>query len=129
DVLQVFGNLASRNGAVQRFGVRQVASALRGEAALAGQAACDLAGTVSAEIEVNDRIVAANGRHRSAAIVNAGEGNDELVGHVAVVRVFDALDGIDKFTAFSFAGNHGIKGLELAVPFLVAIHGLIAAAH
>ena len=67
DVFQVFGNAAARDGCIQRFSVGQVAAALRGEAAFTGQAAGDLAGAVSAEIEVDDRVVVANRGNRLAA--------------------------------------------------------------
>src|SRR5438445_12289375 len=87
DVLQVFGESAARNGAVQRFGIRQVAATLRGETAFPGEAAGDLASAVGAEIEVDDRVVVANGCNCLSAIVDGGEGNNELVGHVAIVGI------------------------------------------
>jgi hypothetical protein len=109
DVFQIFGNAAARNSRVKCFGVRQIATALAGQSAFAGQTACDLSSAVSAEIEVDDGIIIANRRDRAAAIINAGEGNNKFVGDIPILRVLHPLDRIDKLTALGFSGDHGIK--------------------
>ncbi len=111
NVFQVFGDAAARNGGVERFGVGQVAAALRGEAAFAGQAAGDLPSAVGTEIEVDDGVVVADRRHGLAAIVHAGKGDDEFVSHVTVVGILHALHRVHEFAAFRFAGDRGVEGL------------------
>src|SRR5581483_5413713 len=112
-----------------RFSVRQVTATLRGQSALARKTARDLAGAVGAEIKIDYRIVISYRCQSRAAIVHTGEGNDEFVRHVAVVGIFHALRWINVLATFSLACDHCIKGLQLAVPFLVAIHGVVAPVH
>ena len=46
-----------------------------------------------------------------------------------MVGILHALHRIYVSAAFAFAMDHGIESLEFTVPFLIAIHGIVAAAH
>src|SRR5262249_43273042 len=127
--LEALRRLFSRDGCVESFGVGQFAAALRCEAALPGQATRDLAGAIGAEVEIDYGIFIADRRQWLALAVQTDEWNDEFIGTVAAVRLLHALYRIDVLAAFRPALHHGVEGLQLAVPFLVAIHGIVAPAH
>ena len=56
------------------------------------------------------------------------ERNDELVGDAAVVRVLHALHRIGIAATLGVAEDHRVESFLLALPLLVAIHGIVAAA-
>ena len=128
DVGEIFGNAVARNLAVQVFSAFQFTAILGSEVAVARQAARDLPGAVGAEVEIDADIAIANVAQRLAAIVGQDEGNDELVGHSPVVGVLHALPGVDAAPALGVAEHHRVECLFLAVPFLIAVHGIVAAA-
>src|SRR6516162_7911215 len=96
--------------------------------AVARQAARNLAGAVGAKVEIDADVAVANGAYGFAATVSYDKGNDELIGNAAVVRLFDALHWIGIPAAFSVAVDHSVESFPLAVPFLVAVHGVITSA-
>ena len=126
DVGQIFGDAVARDDAVEFLPAFQFAAVLRGEVAVAAQAARDLPRAVGAEVEVDANIAVANGAQRFAAVVGQDERDDELVGHAAVVRVLHALHCVRVAATFRIAEDHGVECLLLAVPFFVAVHGIVA---
>ncbi len=127
DVVEVLWDRGARNGLVERLPSFEVAAALLVEAAFAGEDAGDLAGAVGAEVEVDADVFIADLADGLACGVDDDEGNEELVGDAVVVVLLDAGDGVGVGAAFGFAVDHGVEGLELALPALVAVHGVVAA--
>ena len=128
DVGQVFGNAIARDDGVEFVGAFEFAAILRGEVAVAGQAAGNLAGAVGAEVEIDADVAVANSADGLAAAVGDDEWNDELVGDAAVVGLLHALHRIGVAAAFGVAEDHRVESLLFAVPLLVAVHGVVAAA-
>jgi len=87
-----------------------------------------LANTVGTKIEADTGIFVMNCSQRFAFVIDTNKGDHELIGDVLVVRIFHALDWVDVFAAFSFAGNHGIESLGHAFPSAIAVHGVVASA-
>ena len=65
--------------------------------------------------------------HGLACRVGHDKGNQELVGDAAVVALLDARHGVGIGAALGLAVDHGVEGLALALPALVAVHGVVAA--
>src|SRR6185312_12549225 len=85
DVFQIFGHAAAGNGCIQSLGVRQIAAALGSQPAFSRQTACDLSRPVGAKIEIDYRIIVADGRHGLALWPDADERHYELVRYTPVV--------------------------------------------
>ena len=64
---------------------------------------------------------------RLARGIDNDEGNQELVGDAVVVALLDARHGVGVRAALGLAVDHGVEGLALALPALVAVHGVVAA--
>ena len=128
DVRQILGSLAGRDHLLEGLGIRQISTTLPGDAAIAREHTRDLAGTISAKIEVDATVVIPDRRERLAAIVDADEWHHEFIGEAALVRVLHPTHRINVSTAFAFAFNHRVEGFALTLPALVAIHGVIASA-
>ena len=80
----------------------------------------DLAHAVGAEIEAEHAVAVAH-----ALIIADDAGDDELVGHLAPVRVVDQARGVGEGRALAL--GDGEVGLGDAVPAAVAVHGVVAA--
>src|SRR5262249_49360315 len=128
NILEVLRHAVARDRGIERLGIRKIAAASLSQSALPRQAARDLAGAVSTEVEVDHGIFVADGGQRLPAVVHAHERYDELIGHAAVVRFLYSLYRIHVLPALGLGLDHGIESLQLAVPFLVAVHGVIASA-
>ncbi len=126
-VVQILRNLAARNRLVERLPAFEIAAAFFIQAAFARQHARDLPRAVGAEVEVDADILVANLADRLACGIDHHERNEELVGDAVVVVLLDARDRIGIRAAFGLAGDHGVECLALALPALVAIHGVVAA--
>ena len=85
------------------------------------------AGAVGAEVEVDADILVANLRHRLARAIDHHKRNQELVGDAVVVALLDARHGVGIRAALGLAVDHRVEGLALALPALVAVHGVVAA--
>ena len=107
----------------------KVAAALRIQAAVARQCACDLADTIGAKIETDAGIVIANGRQRLPVFIGADERDDKLVRHVFVVGIFHPLHGVGILAAFRVSKNHRVVRLGNALPSPIAIHRIVTAVH
>ena len=128
-VVKVLGDFRAGNRFIERFPPVQIAAALLVQAALASQHAGNLAGAIRSEVEVDANIFVANLRHRLARAINHHERNDELIGNAVVVALVHARHGVWICAALGLAGDHRVKGLALAFPALVAVHGKVAAVH
>src|SRR6266700_4990624 len=127
DIVQVLRDLAARDDFIERFPRIEVAAAVLVDAALAGEHAGDLTGAVGAEVEVEAYVFIADRSDRLAGSVDHNEGNEELVGDAVVVVFLNARDWIEVGATLGLAGDHGVEGLALALPALVAVHGVVAA--
>src|SRR5437899_1556143 len=80
------------NSCVQIFSSRQVASRLFVKAAVPSKGAGDLPHPIRSKVKTDARIVIANGGAGVGAparvFVRTNKGNDELIGHASVVRLF-----------------------------------------
>src|SRR5690348_716324 len=125
--MKLLGNLGTRNDCIERFSIGKIATTGSSQAALAAQAARDLARAVGAEIEVDAGILVANGGQRFTAIIGHDERNDKLVCHTSVVRLLHALHRVNGAASLAVALHHGIKRLLLAFPAAITVHGVITA--
>ena len=92
-----------------------------------GQGAGELPGAVGPEVEEDDRVVVAQPPHRPIVGVGDDARFDELVGHAARIGVLDEGHGVG--AAMAEAPGHRLVGEPRAVPPVVAVHGVVAAAH
>ncbi len=126
--MQICGHAVAGDDSIEVVGAFQFAAILRGEVAVAAEAARDLPRTVSAEIEVDTDVAVANIGHRLVAFVDDNKWQDEFVGDAAVVRFLHALHRIQGVGGLALAVNHGVECLLFALPAAVAVHGVVAAA-
>ena len=125
--MQISRNAAARNGLVERFGIGQLAPALRSDAAFARQHARDLAHPIGAKVEADAGVFVANCASWLAALIGDYERHHELIGNTLVVGILDSLHGIGIASAFAAPFHHGGKSFFFARPAAVAIHGVVAA--
>ena len=114
------GVIGSEAAVVQRKGVHAFFRHI-----LLGEHGGEFAGAVVAEVVEDDGISFLDGGNGLAALGNH-DGLDELVGDIGIVAGLDAFLGAFKGVALAF--DQEIVGLFHAVPALVAVHGIEAAA-
>ena len=117
DVGQVFGNAVARDRHIEIVGGFEFTAVLLGEAAVAGESAGDLPGTIGAKIEVDARVAITNHADGLALLVNY-KGHDELVGDISVVGLLDSLHRVFVAAAFADAVHHRVGGFFSRSHFL-----------
>ena len=87
----------------------------------------DLARAVGTKVEKYYSVAILNGRYRLAALINDNYGFNKFVGHAALVRFFDRLDGI--IGSLPHGIDQQIVSALSSLPAPIAIHRVVAAHH
>ena len=94
------------------------AAALKAGKVVVAEDAGHLTGTIRAEVHEDDGVAVLH-----AATLAGDNGNDELVGHVGGIAGLDGLGSVGGVVALA-VDERGV-GLLLAVPVVVAVHGVV----
>src|SRR5437588_6946170 len=127
--MEVLRRSLAGHGRVEILRARQVTALLCIQATVARQSARDLTRPIGPEVEADTRILVADRGQWLALVVDAHEGDHELVGHALVVGLFHPLHGIDIASTFALPENHRMESLRDAFPAAIAVHGVITAVY